>query len=130
MFYESLWRDYWHVEGSLGDVPGEDPSTETPLYVVPEQPSIPIFEVNVLDAAINVLRDVRIKVFKGTNFKPELKYDSGSSWGRDGSNSVFSCPSGLSVQGNFKIEVYSSKGVLRKMKKVLELWHNTLFMNA
>jgi hypothetical protein len=129
MFYEALWRDHWHVDGSLGEVRGEDSSTETPLYVVPEQPSVPVFEIDVLDTPLNLLKNVRIKVFKGTNFKPELKYDSGKAKGEEHSNTTFPCPVGLTVQGNFKIEVYSSKGVMKKMKKVLELWHNTLFMN-
>lgn len=121
VFYERLWRDYWNVQGNIGDIPGEAPDSEK--WVVPEQPELHLFGVEILHAPEKVLKNVRIRVYKGTNFLPELRYDSGSS-----RSSILAFECDCKIQGNFKVSLECKKGLFGTAR-VLELWHNTLFMD-
>ena len=123
MFYEKLWRDYWHVSGNIGDVPGELPDSNK--WIVPEQPELTLFGVEILGAPEGLLENVRVRVYKGSNFAPELRYDSGKG---EGNKLTFDFP-GAKIQGNFKIGIDAAKGYFKSSVKALELWHNTLFMN-
>ena len=102
MFYESLWRDYWGVQGKIGDIPGEHPSSTK--WVVPEQPSVIVHGIEILDVPAQLLKNIRIRIYKGTNFTPVLKHDSGKG---KGYGTTFTCDT--CIEGNFKIEVYSVK---------------------
>ena len=121
IFFEMLWRQHWGVLGDIGQVPG-DP-IDAPKWIVPKQPEMRLFGVEVLYCNI-VLRNVRIKIYKGTHMAPELKFDTGKGTG-NGTTFETDC----AIQGNFKVHVEQKAGIFSKTVKVFELWHNTLFMD-
>jgi hypothetical protein len=122
IFYEALWRDHWRLKTNIGDVPGEE--VFNTKWVVPEQPELRLNGIEILNVHENILKCVRIRVYKGTNFAPVLLHDSGKGMG-DGLSFDCDCP----IQGNFKVGVEYKKGTFTKPVKVFELWHNTLFMD-
>jgi hypothetical protein len=120
MFYEELWRKFWNVKGNIGDIPADN--EELPKWIIPQEPYIGLFGIEVVNISSNSIDFLRIKVYKGSNFAPTLIYDSG----KPGKGvSTFDCD--CVIQGNFKVLVEDASG-FRKFK-VFELWHNTLFMN-
>jgi phosphatidylinositol-3,4,5-trisphosphate 3-phosphatase and dual-specificity protein phosphatase PTEN len=123
IFYEALWRDHWRVSTNIGDVPGEQ--FFNTQWVVPSQPELRLNGIEIVNVQSNVLRNVRVRVYKGTNFAPVLLHDSGKGQG-DGLS--FDCD--CSIQGNFKVGVEYKIGAFSKPIKVFELWHNTLFMET
>ena len=128
MFYESLWRDVWNIQGNLGPVPGEpiNMNTSKKRFVVPEQPTCRVLGIEVLNLPPDLLKHIRVKIMKGTNFTPELRFDSGKSK-NDPYKTTFPCD--CEIQGNFKVSIECKKGMFGSTAKVLELWHNTLFMD-
>jgi len=133
LFYERLWREHWNVQGNIGDIPGEtseveEDTTHASKFKVPKQPTTRIYGIEIVNAPEGLLKNVRVKILKGSNFSPELKFDSGKSSFRGSDNLFFECD--CVVEGNFKIGIEASKGVFGGMVKVLELWHNTLFMDC
>lgn len=116
IFYERLWRDYWHVQGSLKDVPAEEKVGGK--YPMPVEPPVRVVGVQIV--YLQNIPGMRLRIFKASNLDPQLLEDCGRSqdmtWDSD-----------VTVSGNFKllIERYGRFG---KRKKFIELWHNTLFM--
>jgi len=122
IFYELLWRQYWGVSGDIGEVLAERPGEHK--FRVPEQPEVQIVGVEVIGLWASLLTDLQIKIFQGTNFSPELLVERGIP-DPNGQNK-WSCD--CKTRGNFKIFLY--KNGLFKKKKVVELWHNTLFLDV
>ena len=123
IFYEALWRQIWGVSGNIGDVPAE-PIGST-KYSVPPQPARILTAVELLNVNKGSVRNIRVKIFRVTNFLPELIYDSKVV--RNDSLSVENCS--VKLEGNFKVHLQELHGAFIGYKKVLELLHNTLFMD-
>ena len=124
IFYETLWRKYWKVSGNIGDVPGEPEGSNK--WKVPVQPKLSLNGVELSNLEYKV-KGIRIKVFKGTNMKPVLLYDSEKSIPKGGLCTPDDCS--CIIDGNFKVLIEEKKGLLfTKWKKVFEFWHNTLFL--
>ena len=121
IFYELLWKHYWGVTSNIGDVPAERPGENK--YPVPEQPEVQIIGVEVLGLWSKMLSGLQIKIYQGTNFVPELVVNEGVPYKDEINRWRCDCR----VKGNFKIYLYK-KGLMKK-KKVMELWHNTLFLD-
>ena len=117
LFYEMLWRQYYGENGDIGKVPGSAPLKRK----VPTQPELCLNEVKVLKSKLP-LRNVRVKIYKGGNMKPQLLFDTGKG---SGDETCFTTP--CRIQGNFKIHVEHKPGILSSTTKLFELWHNTLF---
>jgi len=126
IFYEALWRKFWNAKDmDIGSIPGESP--ESNKWKVPKQPQLHLLGLEIVNVDVNILEKKKlvIKVYQGTNFKPQLLFDSGS-----GSKGVLSFNCDCFIEGNFKVLVQQeSSGLFGKPKKLFELWHNTLFMN-
>lgn len=125
LFYELLWRRWWKQEGNIGDIPGEP--VDSSKWKVPEQPEFILFGVEILGLPSDSgVKNMRIKIFNGTNGLPILKYDSGKTKGN--APFIFDMENlRPKVKGNFKI--YVEQGKTFKSVKLFELWHNTLFMD-
>ncbi len=122
VFYEALWRKCWKVHDNIGQIPGEPPESEK--WKVPPQPELHLVGIEILNTDQQTLKGMRLKVYRGTNFKPILLHDSGK---KSNGKAFFSLD--CSIQGNFKIMFQKPKGIFGKYKKLFELWHNTLFMD-
>lgn len=124
IFYETLWRKYWKVSGNIGDIPGEPEGSNK--WKVPTQPKLSLNGVELFNLDLKVM-GIRVKVFKGTNMKPVLLYDSEGSIPKGSLSTPDDCS--CVIDGNFKILIEEKKGLLfTKWKKVFEFWHNTLFL--
>lgn len=121
IFYEMLWRHHWGVTGNIGDVPAEKPGENK--FPVPEQPEIQIIGVQVIGLWATLLKNLQIKIFQGTNFSPVLLVKKGTPHSNEPNRWTCNCE----VKGNFKIYLYQAN--FMKKKKVVELWHNTLFLD-
>ena len=123
IFYETLWRKYWNVQGNLENVPGE-PVEGPRKYVIPPQPVMRITKIEIVNLDGKKWSGLRIKSFKGTNFAPELLYDSGKN---NTSKTLFVVD--YLVQGNFKIGAFKpGTPIIGKATKLFDFWHNTLFI--
>jgi phosphatidylinositol-3,4,5-trisphosphate 3-phosphatase/dual-specificity protein phosphatase PTEN len=122
IFYEALWRKFWNIKEDIGKIPGE--RIDSTVWTVPSQPELHLLGIELVNANPKKITKLRVKVFKGTNFKPITLFDSGK--GTKGIT-AFNCD--CVIQGNFKVLIQQPKGILGKYKKLFELWHNTLFMN-
>jgi hypothetical protein len=120
IFYELLWRQFWGVKGNIGDVTAE----EANKFMVPVQPEYRIAGVEVLNFPSGVVQSYEITIHKITNFGPQKLFDSGIC---NGDNVAADCD--LTVQGNFKVFVKFKKGMFSSLVRLVELQHNTLFMN-
>ena len=120
VFYETLWRDYWKQSGNIGDIKA-DPVEGPKRFVIPEQPVLRVVSIEILNIDTSKWSGLHIKSYKGTNFSPELLYDSGKN---TTNKSKFPCD--FLIQGNFKI--YAEKPGFLKPKKLFDFWHNTLFI--
>jgi hypothetical protein len=124
VFYEALWRRYWGVTGNIGDIPGA-PRGQPCARVIPTEPCVKLTGVELLSAAPgSISGNIRVKIYKGTNGLPVLLFDSHS----------FSSPDQIistdcEIEGNFKVMVFQNSGMFGGAVKVLELLHNTLFMD-
>ncbi|KAJ1432633.1 protein-tyrosine phosphatase-like protein [Ochromonadaceae sp. CCMP2298] len=123
IFYEKLWREHWGVSGNIGDVPAEP--LDSTKFVVPPQPAMRLLGIEVLNLPEGLINSVRVKIFKISNFLPVCVYDS----------KVMKCTSitldvDVVLQGNFKIAIsFKNGGFLSSHIKLMELLHNTLFMD-
>ena len=122
VFYEALWRKYWHVSGDIGAEPANS-SSSPQRFILPEQPTLHLVGLELIDMNYDFVKNVRIKVYQGTNSNPVLLYDSQNS-----TENKFQFVCDCKFQGNFKVHVQKPSGLFRKPKKLFELWHNTLFM--
>lgn len=122
LFYEMLWRKHWGQDGNLGQIKGE-PIGSPKRFIIPEQPVMRVTKIEILNLDIKKWPSLRIKAYKGTNFCPELLFDSGKLI-----YSVLSFSCDFVVNGNFKISAEQPNGIW-KPKKLLEFWHNTLFVD-
>lgn len=120
VFYEMLWRNYWGVSGNIGDVravrEGED------KFAVPKQPEMKLTGVKLMGARVDTLGKLQLKIHQGTNFSPVLLYESSSDRTVD---TTYSCDA--VIKGNFLIQFVTTP-LFGKKKKVIEMWHNTLFI--
>lgn len=123
VFYEKLWRECWGVTGNIGDIPAEP--LDSTKYVVPEQPSRRLFGIEVVNLPPGLVGCVRVRVYRISNFLPECMYDSKVM--KTGSVNL---DVDVTLKGNFKVAVEFSKGgLLEKRIKLMELLHNTYFMD-
>ena len=126
IFYEALWRQVWGVHGNIGDVPaeilGEGQKSKFPI---PEQPAINVLGVEVIGISKDFpIEKIRVKILKGTNFKPILLSEEVST-ARETTTVHCNC----AVQGNFKVIVEIHQGAWKGYKKLFELIHNTFFVD-
>lgn len=121
IFYELLWRKLWAVSGDIGAVPAVRDENDT-RFALPEEPEINICGVQLLLNSDSKPSNYQIKIYQGTNFNPEERVSEGLVDPKNPLNWSCDCK----VKGNFKIYVYHR--TLFSKKKVLEMWHNTLFM--
>lgn len=121
IFYELLWRKVWAVSGDIGAVPAVRDENDT-RFALPEEPEINIYGVELLFNSDSKPSNYQIKIYQGTNFNPEERVSEGLVDPKDPLKWSCDCK----VKGNFKIYVY--RRTLFSKKKVLEMWHNTLFM--
>lgn len=122
VFYEALWRKYWKVLGDIGAESGEESGPVR--FIVPEQPTLHLTGIELLNMNPDFVKFVRIRVYKGTNFDPILLFDSSKV---EENRTHFICD--CHINGNFKILVQQTAGAFGHLKKLFELWHNTLFMS-
>ena len=122
MFYESLWRNCWNVSGNIGDVPAE-PVDGPRKYVVPVQPQLRLYGVELLNLPSGIVKNFRICIFKLTSFNPELLYDSKLNQGE-----VIYADCDCLIEGNFKVFISFNKGLFKGAIRLVELQHNTYFM--
>eukprot|EP01032_Pedospumella_encystans_P022520 gene22520-25516_t len=123
IFYERMWREIWGVTGDIGEIPAEPVGSEK--YVVPEQPSRRLFGIEVVNLPEGFLDSVRIRIYKISNFLPECIYDS-----KVMQTETVSIDLDVTLKANFKIAIESKKGgVFKKHVKLMELLHNTYFMD-
>eukprot|EP00597_Dinobryon_sp_UTEXLB2267_P000281 CAMPEP_0170070738 /NCGR_PEP_ID=MMETSP0019_2-20121128/8916_1 /TAXON_ID=98059 /ORGANISM="Dinobryon sp., Strain UTEXLB2267" /LENGTH=283 /DNA_ID=CAMNT_0010279089 /DNA_START=335 /DNA_END=1186 /DNA_ORIENTATION=+ len=131
IFYEALWRQIWGITGNIGDVPAEP--VDSTKYVIPPQPRRTLTAVELLNTTKGTVKNFRVKVYKLTNFLPELLYDSkvlkSDSSSTTSPNLSVECNEIVMLEGNFKITIEQLHGVFTGYKKILELLHNTLFMD-
>lgn len=123
IFYETLWRKFWNVSGNIGDIPAE-PAGEPTKWIVPPEPEFHLLGVEVLRGNADVIKNITVRVFKGTNFNPELVYTSAAAADADEKYFETDC----FVQGNFKVLIMHKPSAFKKAVRVFEFWHNTLFM--
>jgi hypothetical protein len=64
----------WHTLGNIGDVPAEP--LDSTKFAVPAQPCRTLSSVELLNTTTGAVRNIRVKIYKVTNFLPELLYDS------------------------------------------------------
>jgi hypothetical protein len=121
IFFERLWRDHWGVSGNIGDMPAVQPGESR--FVVPRQPDMRLTGVKLISSKPGELPALRLKVFQGTNFSPVLLCTSEGNGSKD--PNTWSCDCVIKGNFNVKLEVMGGVG---KPKKLLELWHNTLFV--
>lgn len=121
IFYETLWRQFWNVSGNLGAVK-PDPVGGPKRFVIPKQPFVKIIRIEILNLDTKKWSTLRVKAFKGTNFAPELLYDSGAN---KSGKTLFMTD--FVVSGNFKIFA-EQPATFSKGKKLFDFWHNTLFL--
>lgn len=81
-----------------------------------------VTKIEILKVDAKKWPSLRIKAYKGSNFAPELLFDSGSNLT---SKMEFSCD--FLVHGNFKVQ--ADQPGMWKPKKLFEFWHNTLFVS-
>lgn len=128
IFYEMLWRQYWGVVGDIGQIPAVTDSMENSPFTLPIEPHVRIIGIELLGSVIKTMTNLHVKIYQGTNFSPQLVCDDGipdyeiSTSNKQGHKWKCDCE----VKGNFKI--YISKKSFTSEKKVLEMWHNTLFL--
>ena len=122
VFYERLWRECWGVTGNIGDIPAEP--LDSTKWVVPEQPSRRLFGIEVVNLPPGILTSARVRIFRITNFLPECIYDS-----KVMRTDNISLDLDVVLKGNFKIAIQFKKGVFTSHIKLMELLHNTYFMD-
>ena len=122
VFYERLWRECWGVTGNIGDIPAEP--LDSTKWVVPEQPSRRLFGIEVVNLPPSILTSARVRIFRITNFLPECIYDS-----KVMRTDNISLDLDVVLKGNFKIAIQFKKGVFTSHIKLMELLHNTYFMD-
>jgi hypothetical protein len=124
IFYEALWRQCWGVKGNIGDVPAEP--LDSNKYPIPVQPTVNLLGVELFNHEPSYpLKNIRIQVYKVTNFLPKLLFDS-----EKGAGEVLDIECDCFIEGNFKVFVSVLTGAFSGYKKVFELLHNTFFMNC
>jgi hypothetical protein len=127
IFYEAGLSQVWGVHGNIGDVPaeilGEGQKSKFPI---PEQPAINVLGVEVIGISKDFpIEKIRVKILKGTNFKPILLSEEVST-ARETTTVHCNC----AVQGNFKVIVEIHQGAWKGYKKMFELIHNTFFVDS
>jgi hypothetical protein len=122
VFYERIWRECWGVTGDIGAIPGEP--LDSTKWVVPEQPSRQLYGIEVVNLPPKLVSSFRVRVFKISNFLPVCIYDS-KTVGGDG----ISLDTDVLLQNNFKIAIQFRKGFFGKNMNLMELLHNTYFMD-
>jgi hypothetical protein len=120
IFYELLWRQVWGVTGNIGDVTAEEASK----FVIPTQPEYQVCGVDVLDCPAGLVQSFEISINKITNFGPQKLFSSGSC---KGDSLTTECD--VTIQGNFKVFVKFKKGAFASAVRLVELQHNTFFMD-
>lgn len=137
IFYEMLWRQYWGVVGDIGQIPAITGPMEDSPFTLPIEPQVHIIGVELLGSTISTMKNLRVKIYQGTNFSPQLVCEDGIPDNSISTNQQQQLESNANflghkwkcdceVTGNFKI--YISKRSLTSEKKILEMWHNTLFL--
>jgi len=123
IFYEQLWRKYWNVTGNIGDVPAEPAGSLK--FPIPEQPAYALRGIEILGLADTFsIRNFRVRIYRLTNFLPELLVDSG--YVQSG-HVAFDCE--CTINENFKVYIDYKKNAFASPLKIMELLHNTLFMD-
>lgn len=122
IFYEQMWREMWGVKGNIGDIPAEPLGSDK--YPIPAQPALRLFGIEVVNLPVDMLTQFRITIFKISNFLPVKVYDSANV-----QNTSVSVDLDVILQGNFKIHILYKKGALGSKIKLMELLHNTYFMD-
>ena len=130
MFYERIWRDIWGVQGNIGDIPAEP--LDSTKFVVPPQPQRTLHGVEIVNLPAGYVGSVRMRVYKISNFLPECIYDSRVlTVVADQLN--LELLGGCVLEGNFKVAIeFKQKkggGLFAKHIKLMELLHNTYFMD-
>lgn len=123
VFYEALWRQCWGVGGNIGDIGGEDEAAN-PEFTVPEQPELNLQGVELVNFPSKFFKQYCVKVYNVTNTSPKLLYDSGPQTGNE-----VSIECSVNIEKNFKVMIFRKTGLFSKYKKVMELLHNTYFMD-
>jgi hypothetical protein len=123
IFYEALWRQIWGVKGNIGDILAE--RLDSTKYVVPPQPRRLLTAIELLHTTKGSVKNFRARIYRITNFLPELLYDTQVVKNEALTVGGLSCV----IEKNFKIVIEQLHGVFAGYKKVFELIHNTLFMD-
>ena len=116
MFYELLWRKFFHISGNIGDIPADSG------HVIPVEPELEIFGIDIFGIQKGKLKNMSVHIYLGTNSTPVF-VSSINSTSEDQTNFNVSGK----IQGNFKVRIDHKPGMF-KAKKAFELWHNTLFI--
>lgn len=119
MFYEQLWRQCWGVTGNIGDVTAE----QEKAFKIPEQPPLRLTGVELMNVPDGIVHSYNIAVYKVNNFSPLKLFDAGSKKG------PIEADCNVIIEGNFKVFIKFKKGAFSSPIRLVELQHNTYFMN-
>lgn len=121
MLYEMIWRQYWKVTSNIGDITAEE---EKRRFTVPEQPERALYGVELMGVPEKKKYDsLRVQVYVISNFLPKKICDTSKI-----KSEGMLVPAECALKGSFKIVITGKTG-LGGYKKVVELLHNTLFMD-
>jgi hypothetical protein len=121
IFYELLWRQVWGVKGNIGDISAEEASK----FQIPEQPSYHVNGVELLNFPKGIVNSYQITIYRITNFGPKLLYNSG--WNEGDASIATDCD--VNIDGNYKVFIKFKKSRFASPIRLVELQHNTYFMD-
>lgn len=121
--YERLWREHWHVEENLGNMPAN------PTRRLPEQPVRTLVAVRVVNPGQMQISDQFVcQVLSGTWHNPEVLFTTNLSRKTDENGKVFQWDVHAQVEANFAVVIKTSSGCCKK--KFFNMWENTAFLNT
>jgi len=119
IFYELLWRKHWNEKGNIGAIPASNE-----LYQMPVQPKLHLFGVEVLNLPPELADYIRVKVSDVTNFGRKLLFDT-----KPIKTNFVSIACNCYIEANFCIAIQFKKGFFGQYITLMELLHNTYFMD-
>jgi len=132
IFYEHLWRKHWGVKGNVGGINSNDAKA---YFTCPKEPEIKILKIKFVTTDGKELKqlrgmNLRFQLSGEIEYNPFTLADVSVGAGAGGAEHVAEV--NATVSGNFKLVVTRPGnfcGLIFKKKKVLELMHNTLFLD-
>lgn len=124
VFYEMIWRQIWKVQGNIGMEPAAADELSK-CRVLPREPRVCVKGIELLNA--QTPSKSRFVTFLISNLDGENDQSVHLESQQSAFGGAFSTDCNSTVHGNFSVKVMTPG--LTKSGRVLELVHNTLFMN-